>query len=63
MIAWVGLGELAWDDIPARIKTRTPLDPNPGNRAVYDERYAEFHALYQKTRGLFSRMNRRVASP
>jgi xylulokinase len=63
MIAWVGLGELGWDDIPARIKTRTPLEPNSGNRAVYDERYAEFHALYEKTRGLFSRMNRRVASP
>jgi xylulokinase len=59
LIAWVGLGELAWDDVPSRVKVKQPIEPNASHLAVYDERYAEFQELYAKNRATFSRMNRK----
>lgn len=59
LIAFVGLGELGWDDVPSRVKLKEPIEPNASHRGVYDERYAEFHELYRRARGLFARMNRR----
>jgi xylulokinase len=61
LIAWVGLGELGWDDVPNRVELHTPIEPNASHRAVYDERYAEFHELYRKNRSIFARMNRKDA--
>ncbi|HEX6275861.1 MAG TPA: FGGY-family carbohydrate kinase [Polyangiaceae bacterium] len=58
LIAWVGLGELGWDDVPERVRVYETIDPDSRNRAVYDERYAEFQELYRRTRGIFARMNR-----
>ncbi|HVR18495.1 MAG TPA: FGGY-family carbohydrate kinase, partial [Polyangiaceae bacterium] len=60
-IAFVGLGELGWDDVPARVRVKAPIDPESRHRAVYDERYAEFQELYRRTRGIFARMNRPAA--
>jgi xylulokinase len=59
LIAFVGLGELGWDDVPGRVKVKEPIEPNASHRGVYDERYAEFQELYRRSRGLFARMNRR----
>ena len=61
LIALVGLGELAWDDVPSRVKVKEPIEPDGRQRGVYDERYAEFQELYRRTRGMFARMNRRNA--
>jgi xylulokinase len=58
LIAWVGLGELGWDDIARRVRIRDVVEPDPRQRAVYDERYAEFRELHRRTRGMFARMNR-----
>jgi xylulokinase len=58
LIAWVGLGELGWDEIPACVRITQSIDPDPAHGSVYDERYAEFHELRRSTRALFARMNR-----
>jgi xylulokinase len=63
LIAWVGLGELGWDDVPSRVKVKEPIEPNPKNLAVYDERYAEFQELYVRNRATFSNMNRKGNGP
>lgn len=57
LIACVALGELDWDDVPSRVAVSERVDPLPASRAVYDERYSEFHELYRRTRGMFARMN------
>jgi xylulokinase len=59
LIAWVGLGELGWNDVPERVPVRERVEPNPSHRSVYDERYAEFAELHRRTRSLFSRMNQK----
>jgi xylulokinase len=63
LIAWVGLGELGWDDVPSRVKVKEPIEPNPKNLAVYDERSAEFQELYVRNRATFSSMNRKGNGP
>jgi xylulokinase len=61
LIALVGLGELAWDDVPSRVKVKEPIEPDARQRGVYDERYAEFQELHRRNRSVFARMNRRGA--
>jgi xylulokinase len=58
LIAWVGLGELGWGDVPERVGIEEAVEPDRRNRSVYDERYDEFQELYRRTRGIFARMNR-----
>jgi xylulokinase len=60
LIAWVGLGELSWEDVPSRVRVKEPIEPDPRHRTAYDERYDEFQELYRKTRGTFARMNRKA---
>lgn len=62
LIAWVGLGELGWNDVPERVTLKERVEPNPSHRSVYDERYAEFGELYRRTRSLFARMNQKAAA-
>jgi xylulokinase len=62
LIAWVGLGELGWNDVPERVTVRERVEPNREHRAVYDERYAEFLELYRRTRSMFARMNQKGAA-
>lgn len=45
-IAGVGLGELAFGDVPSLVRYRNEYDPDPANRDVYDtlaDRFADAH--------------------
>ena len=41
-LAAVSLGYCRFEDIPERIKIANTYSPNPDNRAIYDELFAEF---------------------
>jgi xylulokinase len=61
LIAAVGIGELAWTDIPGRVRIAGTYQPDPACRAVYDRQYRTFTALYRKTRRIYAAHNRRTA--
>ncbi|MBN1138015.1 MAG: FGGY-family carbohydrate kinase, partial [Anaerolineae bacterium] len=56
-IAAVGLGEITFDDVPALVKIRRGYAPDPGNRALYDERFEVFKSIYKQMRGVYKRLN------
>ena len=57
-IAAVALGHIRFEDIPRLVRYRRTFEPQPANRAIYDELYREFVAIYRKTRGIYRRLNR-----
>ncbi len=57
-VASVGLGHVTFDEIPDIIEIKDVYEPDPDNRAVYDELYAEFGELYRATRKINERLNR-----
>ncbi len=56
-IASVGLGRIAFDDIPNLIEIERTFHPNPENRVIYDELFAEFVQIYKSNRRIFHRLN------
>ncbi len=58
LIAAVGIGELAWADIPSRVHIAGSYHPDPERRAVYDRQYRTFTALYRRNRRTYARHNR-----
>lgn len=56
-IAAVGLGELAFDDIPHLMQYRRTYEPDPDTRAIYDELFDIFVRIYRCNRKLFARLN------
>jgi xylulokinase len=58
-IAAVGLGHIRFDDIPGLIRIARTFEPNPANRELYDELFAEFLELYKQNRGIYARLNHR----
>jgi len=59
LTALVALGFLTFDQIPERIQITSEYDPNPDNRAVYDELFEEFVNIYQNNKKAFARLNAR----
>jgi xylulokinase len=57
-LALVGLGRLRFDDIPERVAIRRRFDPDPRQRAVYDQHFGAFVDLYRKTHAIARRLNR-----
>lgn len=57
-LAAVALGYLSFDDIPQRIQIARTYEPNPDNRRLYDELFAEFVNLYQRNKPIYARLNR-----
>ena len=58
--AWigaVGLGEIAFADVPGLVQFKQVYRPNPQNRALYDERFAVFTQIYQQMKGVYKRLN------
>jgi len=55
----VALGYLTFDQIPERIQITSEYVPNPDNRAIYDELFAEFVNIYQNNKKAFARLNAR----
>jgi xylulokinase len=58
LITLVGLGRITVDRIADMVAVRRVFTPDPANRQVYDELYAEFLALYKQTKGIHRRLNR-----
>ncbi len=57
-IASVGLGYIDFEEVPDLVRIRNTFEPDPANRAIYDELFAEFQELYRKNRKTFARLNR-----
>jgi xylulokinase len=57
-IAWVGLGELDFEEVEARVPIERRFEPNPRASAVYDQLFSEFLMLHRSLRPTFQRLNR-----
>ncbi len=56
-IAAVGLGYIAFEDIPKYIQINNTFEPNPENRKIYDRLFAEFVNIYKHNKAIFKRLN------
>lgn len=63
--AAVALGHLSYDEVAERTPVAGTFEPDPANRAVYDELARELVNLYRGTRKIAARLNgrRREAAP
>ena len=61
-VALVGLGLMTFDDIHKNVAVNRVFEPNPANRAVYDELFAEFLNLYKSNKAMYARLNRHRGS-
>jgi len=57
-VALVGLGLMSFDDIHKNVAVNRVFQPNPANRAIYDELFAEFLNLYKNNKAMYARLNR-----
>ena len=57
-IAAVGLGLMTFDDIPQYIQIKNTYHPNPDNRKIYDELFAEYLNIYKNNKKMYARLNR-----
>jgi xylulokinase len=56
-VALVGLGMMTFDDIHKNVPVNRVFQPNPANRAIYDELFGEFLNLYKNNKSMYSRLN------
>jgi xylulokinase len=59
LLAGVALGDLTVDQIDGTVEIVATHRPNAVPQPVYESMYAEFVELYDKTKGIFRRLNRR----
>jgi len=57
-IAAVGLGEIAFGDVPGLVEFRHTYTPASETRAAYDERFAVFTQIYKQMKGIYNRLNK-----
>ena len=57
-LAWIGLGELTFEQLPDLVVPRNRFTPNPDNRPLYDAHFKAFLNLYQANRNIFHKLNR-----
>lgn len=57
LLAGVALGEVTWDQIPDLVEIAERYEPNPANRARYDEAYAALRAHHKAHRKLYATLN------
>ncbi len=58
MLAGVGVGVFEGFDAVPSPDYDHPTEPNPANRALYDDRYAQFKAMYGRLRDDFHRLGK-----
>ena len=56
-LAGAALGTLKFEDIDERIEIARHYLPEPGNREVYDQLFAEFLNIYKRNRSIYARLN------
>jgi xylulokinase len=59
-IAAAGLGEIALTDVGSLIEIRRTFEPTPERRALYDESFATFVAIYRQMKGIYRKLNDRT---
>lgn len=57
LLGLVRLGHLRLDEIPKRVKIRKTWQPVAGNRAVYDNLFEQFQAIYKNNQRTFDALN------
>ena len=57
-LALVALGHLTFDDVSSRVQIANTYQPDPANRKLYDELFAEFVNLYNANKKIYQRLNR-----
>ena len=58
--AWigaVGLGEIAFGDVPRLVEIKRVFQPRSANRALYDERFGLFKMIYKQMKTIYQKMN------
>ena len=58
LLASAALGYLRYNEIGSRVPVAKTFQPQPENRKLYDELFAEFVAIYENNRKIFARLNR-----
>jgi xylulokinase len=58
LLAFSRLGKIKVEDIPAMIKFDRVFEPDPKNRAIYDEMYGHFSVAREKIRPVLHAMNK-----
>lgn len=56
-VAFVALGLLGAGEISPLVPVAAEFEPDPRNRALYDDMYAEFRTVYRSTRRMYGRLN------
>ena len=54
-LAGIGIGALGFEDIPGRVALQRAFEPQPSNRALYAERYAQFRLAHRRLKPLYRR--------
>jgi xylulokinase len=61
-LAGVGIGALAFEDIPERVPIRCTFEPRLENRAVYADRYAQFRSAHRQLSPFYRRAFRALGT-
>lgn len=56
-IAAVGLGEIKFEDVSQLVQFKQIYQPQPQNRALYDDRFEIFKQIYKQMKGIYRRLN------
>jgi xylulokinase len=58
LLASAALGFLRYEEIGAHVPVAKTYQPQPENRKIYDELFAEYVAIYESNKKIFARLNR-----
>jgi xylulokinase len=58
LLAAAALGYLRYEEIGSHVPVAKTFQPQPENRKLYDEMFAEFVAIYESNRKIYARLNR-----
>jgi xylulokinase len=57
-LASIALGHASAEQLAAKVRIQDTLSPDPANRAVYDDLFSQFAALYKQNRKIHHQLNR-----
>jgi xylulokinase len=63
MVAWAALGRATIDELASLARVDRTFEPQPRNRALYKQLFAEFLSSYKSNRRMFRRLNARRPNP
>jgi xylulokinase len=58
LLAGVALGRVTVDELGAKVKVVEVHEPDPANRAVYDELFTAYRSIYRQNKGVHRKLNR-----